>query len=88
MHLEKMMHFIATIIVGFVVGLLARALMPGKDPGGCLVTILLGVAGAVTGSYLGRSLGLYAEEQSAGFLMSVIGAMVLLFLYRLFSKRD
>jgi uncharacterized membrane protein YeaQ/YmgE (transglycosylase-associated protein family) len=73
------------IFFGLVVGIIAKLLMPGRDPGGFIVTTLLGVAGAVTGGFLGRSLGLYGPNQVAGFFMSVLGAVVLLFLYRLLS---
>ncbi|MEO8662609.1 MAG: GlsB/YeaQ/YmgE family stress response membrane protein [Bryobacteraceae bacterium] len=61
-------------------------LMPGRDPGGFIITILLGVAGSFVGSWLGRTLGLYSYGESAGFLMSIIGAMVILWLYRLIVK--
>jgi len=61
--------------------------MPGKDPGGFIITILLGIAGAVMATYLGQALGWYKPGQSAGWIMSIIGAMILLLLYRLFFKR-
>jgi uncharacterized membrane protein YeaQ/YmgE (transglycosylase-associated protein family) len=70
-------------IFGLVVGLVAKLLMPGKDPGGIIVTILLGIAGAVLAGYLGQAIGLYGPGQGAGFIMSVVGAVVLLLLYRL-----
>ena len=72
-----------TLFIGLIVGAVAKFLMPGKDPGGWIVTILLGIAGAFVASYLGRMLGWYQEGQSAGFIMSVLGAILLLFLYRL-----
>ena len=75
-----------TCIVGLIIGAIAKLLMPGKDPGGWLVTMLLGIAGSLVGSYLGRFLGLYAAGEAAGWIMSVIGAMLLLFLYRKFAK--
>ena len=81
------MAIIWTIIVGLVVGAVAKLLMPGKDPGGFIVTILLGIAGAFLASYLGQALGWYKAGQSAGFIMSVVGAMFLLLLYRLIFKR-
>ena len=73
-----------TLFIGLIVGAVAKFLMPGKDPGGWIVTILLGIAGSFVASYLGRMLGWYQEGQSAGFIMSVLGAIRLLFLYRLF----
>ena len=75
-----------TCIVGLIIGAIAKLLMPGRDPGGWLVTMLLGIAGSLVGSYLGRFLGLYAAGEAAGWIMSVIGAMLLLFLYRKFAK--
>ena len=77
---------IGTIIVGLIVGAIAKMLMPGRDPGGCLITILLGVAGSFVGSWLGRILGLYSYGESAGFLMSVVGAMLILWIYGLVMK--
>lgn len=79
------MHFIWTLIIGLVVGALAKLLMKGRDPGGIIVTILLGIAGAFVATFIGRALGLYAENSSAGFIMSVLGAMLLLLLYRKFA---
>jgi uncharacterized membrane protein YeaQ/YmgE (transglycosylase-associated protein family) len=78
-----MFSFIGTLIIGLIVGAVAKLLMPGKDPGGFIITILLGVAGSFVAGYLGRMLGWYQEGQSAGFIMSVLGAILLLFLYRL-----
>jgi uncharacterized membrane protein YeaQ/YmgE (transglycosylase-associated protein family) len=75
------------IIFGLIVGALAKLLMPGKDPGGYLVTTLLGIAGAVVGGFLGRAMGLYGPEDPAGFVMALIGAVVLLALYRMLVKR-
>jgi uncharacterized membrane protein YeaQ/YmgE (transglycosylase-associated protein family) len=82
------MHLIWTLIIGLIVGAVAKLVMPGKDPGGIIITMLLGVAGSVVATYLGRMLGLYGEGSSAGFIMSVIGAMILLFIYRLFKRRS
>ena len=78
---------IVTIIVGFIVGALAKLIMPGKDPGGIIVTILLGIAGAFVGSYLGQMLHLYQPGQAAGWIMSIIGAIILLGIYRLIVGR-
>ncbi|HMJ05809.1 MAG TPA: GlsB/YeaQ/YmgE family stress response membrane protein [Chthoniobacterales bacterium] len=77
-----------TIIIGAVIGVVAKLLMPGRDPGGCIITILLGIAGSFLAGYLGRVMGWYQEGQPAGFIFSVVGAMVLLLIYRIiFGKR-
>ena len=81
------MHWLGVVLIGLVIGAIAKLLMPGKDPGGFVITILLGIAGSLVGTFLGRSLGMYQEGQSAGFIMSVIGAIVLLFIYRLIVGR-
>jgi uncharacterized membrane protein YeaQ/YmgE (transglycosylase-associated protein family) len=81
------MSFIWALIIGVVVGAIAKLLMPGKDPGGFIVTMLLGIAGAFVGTWLGRALGLYGADQSAGFIASIVGAVVLLALYRLFTRK-
>jgi uncharacterized membrane protein YeaQ/YmgE (transglycosylase-associated protein family) len=75
------------IVFGLIVGIIAKFLMPGRDPGGIIVTILLGVAGAVLGGFVGRSLGWYGPNDAAGFLMSLVGAIALLALYRMLSPR-
>jgi uncharacterized membrane protein YeaQ/YmgE (transglycosylase-associated protein family) len=82
-----MLHFIWEAIIGLIVGAVAKFVMPGKDPGGIFVTMLIGVAGAILAGFLGRALGWYAPGQSAGFIMSVIGALILLVIYRLFRGR-
>jgi uncharacterized membrane protein YeaQ/YmgE (transglycosylase-associated protein family) len=74
------------ILFGLVAGVIAKLLMPGRDPGGFIVTILLGIAGALVGGFLGRVLGLYGEGEGAGMLMSIIGAVILLVLYRVLMK--
>jgi len=74
------------IVLGLIIGAVAKLVMPGEDPGGIIVTILLGIAGALVGGFLGRAIGLYQEGQPAGFLMSVLGALVLLFGYRLLTR--
>jgi uncharacterized membrane protein YeaQ/YmgE (transglycosylase-associated protein family) len=81
------MQFIWAAIIGLIVGALAKLIMPGKDPGGIIVTMLLGIAGSFVGTFIGRMLGLYQPGRSAGFIMSVIGALVLLALYRLIFRR-
>ena len=79
---------IGTIVIGLIVGGIAKLLMPGKDPGGCIITILLGIAGAFVAGYLGQVIGWYQAGQPAGFIASVIGAMLLLLLYRLLFRRS
>lgn len=81
------MNLIWTLIIGLVVGAVAKLLMPGKDPGGFIITILLGIAGAFVATFLGRAMGLYPEGSTAGFIASVLGAMLLLFIYRLIIGR-
>jgi uncharacterized membrane protein YeaQ/YmgE (transglycosylase-associated protein family) len=81
------MEFVWMILVGLVVGALAKFLMPGDDPGGIIVTILLGIAGSVVAGWLGRAVGLYAAGSVPGIIASVLGAMLLLFLYRLVTRR-
>jgi uncharacterized membrane protein YeaQ/YmgE (transglycosylase-associated protein family) len=75
------------LLIGLVIGAIAKLLIPGRDPGGCIVTILLGIAGAFVGSYLGQAIGWYEPGQPAGFIASVVGAMLLLLLYRLIFRR-
>ena len=75
------MSILWAILIGFLVGLVAKALMPGRDPGGFIVTALLGIVGAVIATFLGQALGLYAAGQAAGFIASVIGALIVLFIY-------
>lgn len=82
-----MFGIIGWIFFGLIVGALAKFLMPGRDPGGFIVTMLLGIVGAVVGGYLGRALGWYGPDDGAGFLMSLFGAIVLLFIYRMFVRR-
>jgi uncharacterized membrane protein YeaQ/YmgE (transglycosylase-associated protein family) len=74
------------VLFGLVVGIIAKLLMPGRDPGGLIITTLLGIIGAVIGGFLGRSLGLYGPGEPAGFLMATLGAVVLLFLYRMLRR--
>jgi uncharacterized membrane protein YeaQ/YmgE (transglycosylase-associated protein family) len=76
------------IIIGFVVGLLARFLMPGRDPAGVIMTIILGIVGSFLAGFIGQAVGLYHQGEPAGFLMSIIGAMVVLFLYRQVARRS
>jgi uncharacterized membrane protein YeaQ/YmgE (transglycosylase-associated protein family) len=81
------MGIISTIFIGLIVGIVAKLLMPGRDPGGLIVTILLGIAGSFVAGYLGRAMGWYQEGQPVGFLASVLGAIILLALYRLIAGR-
>jgi uncharacterized membrane protein YeaQ/YmgE (transglycosylase-associated protein family) len=81
------MGILGWILFGLIVGALAKLVMPGKDPGGIIVTMLLGIAGAVLGGFVGRALGFYGENEAAGFLMSFVGAVLLLALYRMFVGR-
>ncbi len=74
------------IILGLVIGAVAKLIMPGNDPGGIIVTILIGIAGALVGGFLGRAMGLYQEGQPAGFVMSVAGALILLGGYRMLRR--
>ena len=76
------MGILAWIFFGLIVGIIAKLLMPGRDPGGFIVTVLLGIAGALLGGFIGRAMGFYGPDQSAGWLMSIGGAIVLLALYR------
>ena len=76
------------LLIGLVVGAIAKLLMPGKDPGGCIVTMLLGIAGAFVASYLGQAVGWYRPGEPAGFIWSVVGAILLLLLYRFLFRRS
>jgi uncharacterized membrane protein YeaQ/YmgE (transglycosylase-associated protein family) len=81
------MHLIWELLIGLVIGAVAKFIMPGKDPGGIIVTMLIGVAGSFVATYAGRALGWYQEGQSAGFIMSVVGAIVLLGVYHLVKPK-
>ena len=83
-----MLHWLWVVLIGLVIGALAKLIMPGKDPGGFIVTALLGIAGSLLATWLGRAAGLYQEGQSAGFIMSVIGAIVLLAIYHMVKRRS
>ena len=82
-----MIAILSWIVFGLIVGALAKLVMPGDDPGGIIVTILLGIAGAVVGGMIGRAMGFYGPEEAAGYLMSILGAFVLLALYRMVARR-
>jgi uncharacterized membrane protein YeaQ/YmgE (transglycosylase-associated protein family) len=81
------MAILSWIVFGLVVGFIGKLLMPGKDPGGFIVTMLLGIAGALVGGFIGRAMGFYGPNQSAGWLMSIAGAIILLALYRVMVRR-
>jgi len=80
-----MLGIIGWIVFGLIVGIVAKLLMPGRDPGGIIITILLGIAGALLGGFLGRALGWYGPSDAAGFIMSILGAVLILFIYRRFG---
>lgn len=81
-----MFSFIGAIIIGGLAGLVAKFLMPGRDPGGFIITILLGIGGALVATWLGQSLGWYRPGESAGFIGAVVGAVIILFAYRLIAR--
>jgi uncharacterized membrane protein YeaQ/YmgE (transglycosylase-associated protein family) len=81
------MRILWTLLIGLVIGAVAKLIMPGKDRGGIIVTMLIGVAGSFIATYAGRALGWYQEGQSAGFIMSVLGAIVLLGIYHLVKPK-
>jgi uncharacterized membrane protein YeaQ/YmgE (transglycosylase-associated protein family) len=81
------MYIIFTIIIGLVVGIVAKLLMPGRDPGGFIITTLLGIAGAFVARFIGEKLGWYGPSDAVGFIASVVGAMILLLIYRLVFRR-
>ena len=82
-----MLQFLWMCLIGLVAGALAKWIMPGKDPGGIIVTMLLGIAGSLVAGFLGRALGWYQAGQGAGLIMSVVGAVLLLVVYRLLKQR-
>ncbi len=82
-----MFSILGWIVFGLIVGAIAKLVMPGRDPGGMLVTILVGIAGALVAGFLGRALGWYQAGEPAGFIMATLGAVLLLFIYRQFAAR-
>lgn len=78
---------IGWIVIGLLAGGIAKLLMPGKDPGGCIITILLGIAGALVAGFIGKSIGWYDESEAAGFIAAIIGAFLILLIYRLVLRR-
>src|SRR6476619_7544328 len=83
----SMLSFLSLILFGLVVGVIAKLLMPGRDPGGFIITILLGIAGAVLGGYIGKLMGFYGPNEGAGFFMALLGAILLLAIYRMTLSR-
>ena len=81
------MDILSWILSGLVIGIIAKLLMPGRDPGGFIVTILLGIAGALLGGFLGRAMGFYGQNESAGWIISILGAVLLLGIYRMMARR-
>jgi uncharacterized membrane protein YeaQ/YmgE (transglycosylase-associated protein family) len=82
------MSLLWTAIIGLIAGALAKAIMPGRDPGGIIITMLLGVAGAMLGTFLGRAVGWYQPGEAAGLIAAIVGAIVILFLYRSLRSRS
>jgi len=78
---------LAWIVIGGVAGAIAKLLMPGKDPGGCIITILLGIAGALLAGFIGRAIGWYQPNEGAGFIAAIVGAFLILLIYRLVLGR-
>ena len=81
------MHIIWSLIIGLIVGAIAKLLMPGKDPGGFVITMLLGIVGSVVAGFLGHALGFYAEGASPGIIASIIGAIIVLAIYRVVTRK-
>jgi len=82
------MGIIWTLIIGLLAGIVAKLLMPGRDPGGFIITILLGIAGAFLATYLGQAIGWYQAGQGAGFIGAVVGAIIIMIIYRMIAKRS
>lgn len=81
------MSIIGWIVFGLIVGVVGKLLMPGKDPGGFLATVAIGIIGALFGGMLGRMIGMYGQDDPVGFVMAVIGAILFLWLYRVMTRR-
>ena len=80
------MHFIGILVIGFLAGLIAKLLMPGRDPGGFIITILIGIAGAFVATFLGQAIGWYRADEAAGFIGAVVGSIIVLALYRMVGR--
>lgn len=83
-----MLSLLWTALIGLIVGALAKLIVPGKEPGGMLITMIIGIAGSFLGTFLGRLVGHYQPGESAGFIMSLIGAIILLAIYQFFKRRQ
>jgi uncharacterized membrane protein YeaQ/YmgE (transglycosylase-associated protein family) len=79
--------WLAWIIIGLIAGAIAKFLTPGRDPGGCLVTMIIGIAGAVLAGFLGQAVGWYSPGEGAGFLAAIVGAVIILLIYRAIARR-
>ena len=82
------MHIIGTIIIGFLAGLIAKFLTPGRDPSGFIITTLLGIVGAFVATYLGQAIGWYRADEGAGFIGAVVGAVIVLAIYHMITRRS
>ncbi|MGH8812712.1 MAG: GlsB/YeaQ/YmgE family stress response membrane protein [Advenella sp.] len=82
------MSIIITIVIGFIIGLIARAVMPGNQSMGLILTTILGIVGSIVATYLGQAMGWYAQGDAAGWIASVVGAIIVLFIYGLIAKRS
>ena len=83
-----MLHLIGTIIIGFQAGVVAKLLTPGRDPGGFIVTAILGIIGAFVATYLGQAVGWYRADEAAGFIGAVVGAIIVLAIYHFIQRRS
>jgi len=83
-----MLHIIGTIIIGFLAGVVAKLLMPGRDPGGFIITTLLGIGGALVATYLGQAIGWYRADEGAGFIGAIVGAVIVLAVYNFMKRRS
>ena len=82
------MYILGTIVIGFLAGLVAKLLTPGRDPGGFIITTLLGIVGAFVATYLGQAIGWYRADEGAGFIGAVVGAVIVLAIYHLIARRS
>jgi len=85
---KRVLHLIGTIIIGFLAGVVAKLLTPGRDPGGFIVTIILGIIGAFVATYLGQAVGWYRADEGAGFIGAVVGAIIVLAIYHFIQRRS
>jgi uncharacterized membrane protein YeaQ/YmgE (transglycosylase-associated protein family) len=84
---DAMFALLWELLIGLIVGAVAKLLMPGKDPGGIFITMAIGIAGSIGATFIGQAIGWYKQGQSAGFIMSVVGAVLLLWIYRMIKGR-